>query len=282
MTRQPPAPLSARSAKQKSMRRTRLTWKHRFLAIHAWAVYLFLYGPIAILVAFSFNRSRNVSTWEGFSWRWYAALFEADDMRAAIATSLAVGALATGFATVFGTLAAMAMGRGEFRGKPATAALLYLPIIIPEIVLGAALLTFFAVARWHLSLWTIVIAHVMFSVSYVAIVVRARLAGFDRSLKEAAMDLGAGRLGTFGRVTLPLMMPGIVAGALLVFTLSIDDYVITSFVAGPESMTLPMLIASKVKLKSDLPVVNAAATLLLAFTIVLILVSQRLVGERRK
>ena len=261
---------------------TRPSWKHRLLAIHAGAVYLFLYGPIAILVIFSFNRSTNVSTWEGFSWRWYSVLWLADDMGDAITTSLTVAALATAFATIFGTLAAMAMSRGDFRGKPATSALLYLPIIIPEIVIGAALLTFFSVVQWHLSLWTIVIAHVMFSVSYVAIVVRARLAGFDRSLEEAAMDLGAGRFGTFLRVTLPLMMPGVVAGALLVCTLSIDDYVITSFVAGPESMTLPMLIASKVKLKSDLPVVNAAATVLLAFTVVLILISQWLLGKKRK
>src|SRR5439155_14307209 len=126
------------------------------------------------------------------------------------------------------------------------------------------------VSRWELSLLTIVIAHVAFSISYVAIVVRARLAGFDRSLEEAAMDLGAGRLGAFLRVKLPLMMPGVAAAALLVFTLSIDDYVITSFVAGPQSTTLPLLIASKVRVKSDLPVVNAAATVLPAFTLLLI------------
>ena len=256
--------------------------KHRLLALHAWAVYLFLYGPIVILVIFSFNRSKNVSTWEGFSWQWYAALWQADDMRDCILNSLIVGALTTIIATAIGTLAALAMSRGEFRGKSASSALLYLPIIIPEIVIGAALLTFFSVSHWHLSLLTVVIAHVAFSVSYVAIVVRARLAGFDSSLEEAAMDLGAGRLGTFFRVKLPLMLPGVVAGALLVFTLSIDDYVITSFVAGPQSTTLPLLIASKLHVKSDLPMVNAAATVLLAFTVMLILVSQKLLGERRK
>src|SRR5206468_5250563 len=155
--------------------------------------------------------------------------------------------------------AALALSRpAPFPGKRLTTPLLYLPIIIPEIVIGAALLTFFGVTSWHLSMTTVVIAHVAFSVSYVAIVVKARLAGFDRSLEEAAMDLGAGKLGTFFRVKLPLMMPGVIAAGLLVFTLSIDDYVITSFVAGSQSQTLPLLIASKLHVKNDLPVVNAA------------------------
>ncbi len=261
---------------------TTLSSKHRLLAIHAWLVYVFLYGPIAILVIFSFNRSDFISSWEGFSLRWYAALWNDDVMRECIVNSLIVGALATVIATTIGTLAALALSRRQpYRGKTATSALLYLPIIIPEIVLGVALLTFFAVTQWKLSLLTIVIAHVTFSISYVAIVVRARLAGFDASLEEAAMDLGAGRLGTFFRVKLPLMMPGVIAGALLVFTLSIDDYVITSFVAGPESTTLPLLIASKLHVKRDLPIVNAAATMLLLFTIVLIVISQTLLRDRR-
>ena len=259
----------------------RTSWKSRLLILHAWLVYAFLYGPIAILVLFSFNRSKNISTWEGFSWRWYAALWQADDMRECIANSLVIGCLATIIATIIGTLAALAMSSGHFRGKSATSALLYLPIIIPEIVIGAALLTFFSMAQWHLNLLTVLIAHVAFSVSYVAIVVRARLAGFDASLEEAAMDLGAGRFDTFLRVKLPLMMPGVIAAALLVFTLSIDDYVITSFVVGPQSTTLPLLIASKLRVKADLPIVNAAATVLLAFTIVLILAAQWLLREKR-
>jgi spermidine/putrescine transport system permease protein len=256
------------------------SWTHRLLAFHTCLVYLFLYVPIAILVVFSFNRSRNISIWEGFSLRWYAALWHADDMRECIGNSLLIGAMTTAIATTFGTMAALAMSGGPFRGKSTTTGLLYLPMIIPEIVVGAALLTFFAVTQWHLSLLTVLIAHVAFSISYVAIVVRARLAGFDRSLEEAAMDLGAGQLGTFWRIKLRLIAPGIIAGALLVFTLSIDDYVVTSFVAGPQSTTLPLLIASKLHVKSDLPMVNAAATVLLAFTIVLILISQRLLGKK--
>jgi spermidine/putrescine transport system permease protein len=252
----------------------------RLLAIHAFAVYLFLYGPIAILVLFSFNRSKYVSVWEGFSFRWYAALWNDRAMQECMKMSLLVALAATVIATTVGVLAALAMSRGKFRGQRATLGLLYLPIITPEIVVGAALLTFFALTKWGFGLSSIVIAHVAFSVSYVAIVVKARLAGFDASLEEAAMDLGAGRWSTFFRVKLPLMMPGIIAAALLVFTLSIDDYVITSFVAGSESQTLPLLIAAKIHVKNDLPMVNAAATVLLAITIALIAVSQWLLRER--
>jgi spermidine/putrescine transport system permease protein len=256
--------------------------KSRLLAVHAWLVYAFLYGPIVILVLLSFNRSKYSSIWEGFSWKWYVALWNDRQMLECMRISLIVAGLATGIATAVGVLAALAMSRGKFRGQGATVALVYLPIVTPEIVVGAAMLTFFAVTQWGLGLSAIVIAHVAFSVSYVAIVVKARLAGFDLSLEEAAMDLGAGRLGTFFRVKLPLMMPGIVAAALLVFTLSIDDYVITSFVAGSESQTLPLLIASKIHVQNDLPKVNAAATVLLALTIVLIVASQWLLSERKR
>jgi spermidine/putrescine transport system permease protein len=256
--------------------------KSRLLAIHAWLVYAFLYGPIVILVLLSFNRSKYSSIWEGFSWKWYVALWNDRQMLECMRISLIVAGLATGIATAVGVLAALAMSRGKFKGQGATVALVYLPIVTPEIVVGAAMLTFFAVTRWGLGLSAIVIAHVAFSVSYVAIVVKARLAGFDQSLEEAAMDLGAGRLGTFFRVKLPLMMPGIVAAALLVFTLSIDDYVITSFVAGSASQTLPLLIASKIHVQNDLPKVNAAATVLLVLTIVLIVASQWLLSERKR
>jgi spermidine/putrescine transport system permease protein len=212
--------------------------------------------------------------------QWYAELFRDALIREAVGNSLIVGGLATAIATVIGTLAALAMARYRFPGKAATGALIYLPIIIPEIVLGAALVTFFGVCHWQLGLDTVVLAHVAFSISYVAIVVRARLAGFDAALEEAAMDLGAGPWGTFWRVKLPLMMPGIVAGALLVFTISIDDYVITSLVAGSNSTTLPLLIYSMLK-TGVTPKVNAVSTLLLLFTVVLIGVAQRMLRERK-
>ena len=191
--------------------------------------------------------------------------------------SLLVAGVTTVVATVVGTMAALALARHEFRGRRATQAALFLPIIIPEVVMGAALVGFFGAVGLRLSIWTVVAAHVAFSISYVAIVVRARLAGFDRSLEEAARDLGAGPLATFFRVTLPLILPGIVAAALLVFTLSIDDYVITSFVAGVGATTLPLQIYSMLKVGVT-PEVNAVSTLLIVVTVGLIVAAQRLQG----
>ena len=252
----------------------------RLLTTCAWLVYLFLYIPIVILVVFSFNSAKSASVWEGFSLRWYRELWKDDIIQKSVRVSLTVSLLSTCVATVIGTLAALAMAQVKWLGRTATSIVLMLPVIIPEIVIGAALLSFFTVTSWQLNFWTVVIAHVGFSISYVAIVVRARLAGFDHSLEEAALDLGAGRFGMFWRVKLPLMMPGVLAGALLAFTISVDDYVITSFVAGSESTTLPLVIASMLKTKEKLPVVNAAATVLLGFTIILIVVAQWLMKER--
>jgi len=247
----------------------------RFLSVYAWLVYLFLYAPIAILVLFSFNRARQTAVWEGLTLEWYRSLAKNDLILASVRNSLVVGLASTAIATVLGTLVALALGRHVFRGEGFTRSLLYLPVIIPEIVLGAALVTFFGVVSFRLSLWTVTIAHVVFCLSYVAIVVRARLSGFDRSLEEAARDLGARPLQTFWRVTLPLITPGIVAGALLSFTISIDDYVITSFVAGVGATTLPLQIYSMLKVGVT-PEVNAISSLLLGVTVVLIVIAQRL------
>jgi spermidine/putrescine transport system permease protein len=245
------------------------------LRTHAWLVYAFLYAPIAIPVVFSFNGSRQTAAWRGVTLDWYRQLFADERILASVRNSLIVGLAATVVATLLGTLVALALGRYDFPGKVLTRNLLFLPIIIPEIVVGAALVTFFGVAQLRLSLATVIIAHIVFSISYVAIVVRARLSGFDRSLEEAALDLGARPLQTFCRVTLPLILPGIASGALLVFTLSIDDYVITSFVAGVGATTLPLQIYSMLKVGVT-PEVNAVSTLILAATVVLILVAQRL------
>jgi spermidine/putrescine transport system permease protein len=252
-----------------------------YLPTYSFFVYLFLYGPILLLVALSFNRSQLSAVWTGFTFDWYSKLFADAEMMAAAQRSLIVAAAATLIATTVGTAAALALSRPNAPAKTATSALLYLPIIIPEIVIGCALLTFFSVARWELSLWTVSAAHVSFSISYVAVVVRARLADFDRSLEEAAMDLGARPLATFWRVTFPLILPGIIAAALLVFTVSIDDYVITSFVAGPDSTTLPLKIASMVKTGLT-PEVNAISTLLLVLTMFLVLAAQRLLRGPKK
>jgi spermidine/putrescine transport system permease protein len=251
------------------------SWLRRLLAAHTALVYLFLYAPIAVLVVFSFNAARQTAFWDGFTLDWYQRVLADGALLHSARNSLLVAGLTTAAAVLLGTPAALGLARHEFRGKGATQALLYLPVIVPEVVLGAALVTFFGAVELRLSLWTVVIAHVVFSVSYVAIVVRARLAGLDPSLEEAARDLGAGPFETLRRVTLPLAAPGIVASALLVFTLSIDDYVITSFVAGVGATTLPLHIYSMLKVGVT-PEVNAVSTLLLAGTIILIVLAHRI------
>jgi spermidine/putrescine transport system permease protein len=234
--------------------------------------YIFLYTPIIILVIFSFNSSRFVTTWDGFSFRWYGELFRNEAMVIALRNSLIVAVVSTLISTVIGTMVALVMERHSFPGKLAFDALLYLPVIIPDIAMAVMLLLFFVLIQFRLSLITIIISHVAFMISFVAIVVRARLVGFDRSLEEAAQDLGANEWQTFRHVTLPLLMPGILAGALLAFTLSLDDFVITFFTAGVGSTTLPLRIYSMVKLGIT-PEINAVSTLLLAASMVLVLAS---------
>jgi spermidine/putrescine transport system permease protein len=234
--------------------------------------YIFLYAPILILIVFSFNSSRFVSAWESFSFRWYGVLFQDAAMGVALKNSLIVAVASTLISTVFGTMVSLAMERRSFPGKLAFDALLYLPIIIPDIAMAVMLLLFFVLSKFGLSLVTIIISHVAFNISFVAVVVRARLVGFDRSLEEAAQDLGANELQTFWYVTLPLLMPGILGGALLAFTLSLDDFVITFFTAGVGSTTLPLRIYSMVKLGVT-PEINAISTLLVLASMSLLLVS---------
>jgi spermidine/putrescine transport system permease protein len=232
-------------------------------------MYVFLYVPILILVIYSFNSSRLVSVWEGFTFDWYVKLFHNEAIGKALKNTLIVALSSTAISTVFGTMVALVMERYEFWGKLPFDALLYLPIIIPDIAMAVMLLLFFVMTKIPLSLVTIIISHVAFNVSFVAVVVRARLVDFDRSLEEAAMDLGANELQTFWRVTLPLLMPGILGGALLAFTLSIDDFVITFFTAGIGSTTLPLRIYSMVKLGVT-PEINALSTMMLLASMVLV------------
>jgi spermidine/putrescine transport system permease protein len=248
----------------------------RGLGAYAALVFVFLYAPILGLIAFSFNDSRSQAVWKGFTWKWYAVALRNQTILACVKNSFVIAAATTLIAALLGTLAGLGLAK-RFPGRSATAGLIYLPILIPEIVFGVSLVSFFGVVHWQLSPWTIIIAHVVFSLSYVAIVVRARLAGFDRTLEEAARDLGAGPLAVFWRVKFPLILPGIAAGALLAFTVSVDDYVITSFVYPPGWQTLPIYIYSEVK-RGVTPEVNAISTLLLGLTIAMILVAQRLAG----
>lgn len=252
----------------------------RPLTSFTWLVYLFLYAPIVILIGLSFNSSRFTTVWQGFTWRWYQLAWRDAELIAALRMSLIVGLLTTVLATVVGTAAALALARYRVRLRRAAEAMVFLPVIIPEIVIGFATAALFGALGVAFGVSTIIAAHVAFSISYVVFVVRARAAGLNRSLEEAAMDLGATPWQTFVKVTLPLILPAIVSAALLVFTLSLDDYVITSFVAGPGAATLPLKIYSMVK-TGVTPEINAISTVLLAVTVLLVIVSDRLAAGRK-
>jgi spermidine/putrescine transport system permease protein len=234
-----------------------------------------------VLAAFSFNRERLTATWRGFTLDWYLRLLDNTRILSALRNSLLVALVATVVATAIGTAGALAFHRHRFRRQAALDGLVTLPMVIPEIVMASSLLLLFAALGMRLGFTTVILAHVAFSVSYVVVVVRARLAGFDRSLEEAAMDLGAGPVRTLFRVTLPVIAPGVFAGALLVFALSIDDYVITSFVAGVGSTTLPLQIYSMVR-SGISPEINAVSTVLLVATALLLFAAWRLEQGARK
>jgi spermidine/putrescine transport system permease protein len=242
------------------------------LTLLAIGIFVFLYVPILILIAYSFNENKVVGVWSGFSTAWYAKLFQDEAVVSALTVSLWVAFWSTLISTILGTLAALAMERHRFRGKLLLDAGMYLPVIIPEIVMALSTLLFFVLATVALSRYTILITHVAFNISFVAIVVRARLADMDANLEEAAADLGADEWHTFHRVTLPLLMPGIVAAALLAFTLSLDDFVITFFVSGPGSTTLPVRVYSMIKFGVT-PEVNAVSTLMFVGSALLVVLS---------
>jgi len=244
----------------------------RTLNLFAIGVFLFLYLPILILVIYSFNANKVVGAWTGFSLEWYRVLFHDQAIASALRVSLWVATWSTLISAVLGTLAALVLERYRFRGRLTFDAVLYLPIIIPDIVMALSALLFFVILAIPLSRNTILIAHVAFNISFVAVVVRARLADMDDRLEEAAADLGATEWVTFKRITLPLLAPGIVAGALLAFTLSLDDFVITFFVAGPGSTTLPVRVYSMIKFGVT-PEVNAVSTLMLVGSTLLVIIS---------
>jgi spermidine/putrescine transport system permease protein len=249
------------------MRRT-----SRALWLAALLVYLFLYLPLAVVVVYSFNDSRLNAEWVGFTWRWYAVLFEDEEMLQAALNSVLIALGASLVATVLGTMAGLAMHRYRVRVLPF---LVITPVAMPEILLGVSLLLFFIqVLHLTLGLVSVLIAHITFCVGFVAIVVRARLAGMDESLFEAARDLGATPWQTFRLVTLPLILPAVIAGALMSFTLSIDDFVITFFTAGVGVSTLPLQIYSMIKIAVT-PEVNAVSTLLMLLTLAMILLAAR-------
>jgi len=233
----------------------------------------FLYLPIVILVIYSFNASRLVTVWGGWSTRWYAEFFNDRAMLDAAWMSLRVGVVSATLATILGTLAAVALSRGErFKGRTLFSGMLYAPLVMPEVITGLSLLLLFVALNAERGFWTVTIAHTTLTMCFVATVVQARLSALDRSLEEAAMDLGCDPVRAFVAVTLPLMLPSIAAGWMLAFTLSLDDLVIASFTTGPGSATLPIRIYSEVRLGVK-PEINAICTLIIGLIATIIVVA---------
>jgi spermidine/putrescine transport system permease protein len=254
----------------------------RLLAANTWLVFAFFYAPILVLIFFSFNDNNNVGIWTEPSLRWYGEMFQDDRVMGALRNSLIVAFIATLISTVLGTMLAIALERYRFRGRGALDGVSYLPIIIPDVTMAVMLLIFFFQAFGLLRDWfgidlragllTITLAHIAFSISFVAVVVRARLSQMDNSLEEAAADLYASRWQTFFRVTLPLIAPGVVGGALLALTLSLDDVVVTQFVSGAGSTTLPVYVFGLVR-RGVTPLINAVSTVMLVASMLLVALS---------
>lgn len=233
--------------------------------------FAFLYLPIVLLVIYSFNDSRLVTVWGGFSTRWYGELFNNQQLLDAAWVTLRIAFVSASVATVLGTLAALVLARsGRFVGRSVFSGMVYAPLVMPEVILGLSLLLLFVAIDQARGFWTIMIAHTTFAMCYVAVVVQSRLAGFDRSLEEAALDLGCPPVQTFFAITLPIILPGVVAGWMLAFTLSLDDLVIASFTTGPEATTLPMKIYSQVRLGVT-PEINAVCTILVGIVTVVVI-----------
>ncbi len=263
---------------------------HPALTVWAWLTYAFLYLPILVLIVFSFNESKFGANWTGFTTHWYSVLFARQDVREAVSHTLEVAVLSTLVSTVLGTLVGFGLWRGGFRGRVPLTFLLVMPIVIPDVVMGVMLLMFYAIVRGLLErtgwtfengFWTVMLAHVSFQISYVALTVRSRLAGYGRELEEAAADLGATPVQSFLQVVLPLALPGVLGGALLAFTLSLDDFVVTYFTSGSGFRTLPVLIYTAVK-KGVTPDINALSTLLVLFTVVMIVLANLLSRPRKE
>ena len=246
----------------------------------------FLYIPILILVIYSFNESRLVTVWGGFSTKWYVAMLQNQQLIDSAWVTVRVALFSASIATIIGTLAAITLvRRGLFPGRTLFSGMVYAPLVMPEVITGLSLLLLFVAAGFDRGFWTVTIAHITFSMCFVAVVVQSRLITFDRSLEEAALDLGCPPIKTFFLVTLPLILPAVIAGWMLAFTLSLDDLVIASFTTGPGATTLPMKIYSQVRLGVT-PEINAVSTVLVALVtcgvIIASLVVKHQEQERKK
>ncbi|BCH60638.1 putrescine ABC transporter permease PotI [Agrobacterium vitis] len=242
--------------------------------------FAFLYVPILILVIFSFNASKLVTVWGGFSLRWYQEIWQNDSLMDAAWVTLRVGLISASLGTVLGTMAALALVRfGRFRGRMLFSGMVYAPLVMPDVITGLSLLLLFVALNVDRGLMTITLAHTSFTMCYVAIVVQSRLVTFDRSLEEAALDLGCPPVKTFFRITLPLILPAVVSGWMLAFTLSLDDLVIASFTTGPGATTLPIKIYSQVRLGVT-PEINAVCTILIAVVTLGVIIGS--IGTKRR
>ena len=242
----------------------------------------FLYLPIVILIIFSFNKSRLVTVWGGFSTHWYGELLQNNAVLHAAAVTLRVGLVSATIASVLGALAGIALVRfGRFRGQTLFASMVYAPLVMPEVITGLSLLLTFTAVGLGRGILTITLAHATFSLCYVAVIVRARMLDFDRSLEEAALDLGATPLKVFWKITLPIILPAVISGWLLAFTLSLDDLVIASFTSGPGSSTLPIIIYSQVRLGVT-PEINAICTVLIVLVATGVMIGGSALNRRNK
>lgn len=248
--------------------------------LHTGFVYAFIYVPIIILIIFSFNSERINAVWTGFTIDWYLKVINDTDLMRSFSNSLVIGLISTAVATILGTMVAIGMNKRKFFGRKMFDSLLYLPIVIPEIVMAVSLLAFYVFVSIPLGKVSVILAHVTFNISFVYVVVRARLAGSGEILEHAAADLGATPWQTFRYVTLPMIFPGILAGALLAFTISWDDFLIAFFTAGVGATTLPMKVYSMIKFGVS-PEINAISTITIFVTMILILLAVRLEGVNK-
>jgi spermidine/putrescine transport system permease protein len=262
----------------------------RRLSLPLWLVsgflYAFMYAPIVVVVVYSFNAAPHGGPWAGFTTKWYGRLWDSPDKISAANNTLILAVVSTLISTVLGTMLGYGLTRYTFPGKKLFSWLMYIPVVIPDIVMAVAMLSFFATVRHALGLFelgmvTMIIAHITFQIPFVAIVVRARMAGMDPAVEEAARDLGATGWQTFWNVTLPLMMPGVLAGAMLALTLSIDDFVVSFFTTGPGATTLPILIYSSVK-RGITPDINALSTLIVLVSVLVTIGMTLLQRPRQK
>mgnify|MGYP002766039524 FL=1 len=245
-----------------SKRERRMKRHEKWYGLYIILFYTFIYIPIAVSIVFSFNDQKKNTSWQGFTLDWWQQLFADSDIWQVVLNTLIVALVSTAFATVIGTLGAVGMVRHEFKGKQLLNSAVYVPIVIPEIVLAVALLCIYIKIDFPLGLWSIILGHTTLTLPFVVINVKSRLAGYEKSLEEAAMDLGANQRQTFFKVTLPMILPGILSGSFLAFTLSLDDLAISNFVTGIKSTTLPLEIQSM--LRSGIsPEINALTTLIM-------------------